>query len=103
MNVDEAQPRGRPPVPEQPRLDVLGFERLAQERIILKGDLADRQVIGGPPVGVEALDVHHLSFMLWTITGEAAATSTERSYPSRSPKRSTLTSAGGEVSSAFRS
>src|SRR2546425_10369401 len=101
MNGDEAQPGGRPQVPEQPRLDVLGFERLARERIILKVDRAARQVIGGPPVGVEALDVHHLSLLLWSITGEAAATSTDRSYPSRSPMRSTLTSAGGWVASAF--
>ena len=59
MRVDETQARRRPPVPEEPRLDVLGTQRLPQQRIVLKIDLADRQVVGRPPVRVEAL---HLLF-----------------------------------------
>ena len=59
VEVDEAEPGRRAPVPEQARLDVLGPERLAQERIVLKVDLADRQVVRGAPVGVEVLEVHH--------------------------------------------
>ena len=52
MDVDEVLPRSGPPVAQQPRLDVLELQRLAQERVVIKVDLADRQVIGGPPVGV---------------------------------------------------
>ncbi len=35
VRVDEVQPRGRPPVAEQARLDVLGPERLAQQWVVL--------------------------------------------------------------------
>ena len=38
-------------MPEQPRLDVLGPQRLAQQRVVLQVDLGDRQVVGGLPPG----------------------------------------------------
>ena len=53
VGVDEVEPRRRPPVAEQPRLDVLGAERLAEERIGEQVDLSDGQVVGRPPVGVD--------------------------------------------------
>jgi hypothetical protein len=56
MNVDEILARRRAPVSEQARLDVRGRERLAQQEIILQVDLADRQKVGGAPVGVEQSD-----------------------------------------------
>ncbi len=34
VDVDEVEPRRRAEVPEQARLDVLGPERLAQERVV---------------------------------------------------------------------
>jgi hypothetical protein len=40
-------------VPEEPRLDVLGTQRLPEQRIVLEIDLADGQVVGRPPVRVE--------------------------------------------------
>ena len=49
VRVDEVQPGRRAPVPEQARLDVLGRERLAQQRVVEQVDLADRQVVRGPP------------------------------------------------------
>ena len=52
MDVEEVLPRSGPPVAQQPRFDVLELQRLAQERVVIKVDLADREVIGGPPVGV---------------------------------------------------
>ncbi len=52
VDVDEVLPRSGPPVAQQPWFDVLESQRLAQQRIVVKVDLADRQVIGGPPVGV---------------------------------------------------
>src|SRR5438552_13490684 len=55
MRVDETQARRRPPVSEEPRLDVLGTQRLPQQLIVLKIYLADGQVVGRPPVRVEAL------------------------------------------------
>ena len=48
VGVDEVQPRRRAPVPEQPRLDVLGRQRLAQQRVVEQVDLPDRQVVGAP-------------------------------------------------------
>ena len=53
MRVDEVQAGGRPPVSQQARLDVLETERLAQQWVVAKVDLADRQVVGGPPVPVD--------------------------------------------------
>jgi len=39
-----------PPVAEQPRLDLLLAQRLAQQRIVEQVDLRDRQVVRGGPV-----------------------------------------------------
>src|SRR5439155_10852140 len=51
--VDEVETRGRSPVPEEPRLHVLGAERLAQERVVEQVDLPDGEVVGRAPVGIE--------------------------------------------------
>ncbi len=53
VRVDEVQARRRAPVPEQPRLDVLDPQRLAQQRIRQQVDLTDRQVVGRTPVRVD--------------------------------------------------
>ena len=53
VHVDQVQARGRAPVAEQPRLHVLRVERLPQERVVEQVDLPDREVVGGPPVGVD--------------------------------------------------
>ena len=55
VHVDEVQARRRAPVAEQPRLDVLAGERLLQQRVVVEIDLADRQVVRGPPVGIQQL------------------------------------------------
>ena len=52
MDVEEVLARRGSPVAEQARLDVLELQRLLQERIVHQVDLADGQVVGGPPVGV---------------------------------------------------
>src|SRR5271157_3613276 len=52
MDVEEVLPRSRPPVAQQPRFDVRELQRLAQKWVVIKVDLADREVICGPPVGV---------------------------------------------------
>ena len=56
VGIDEVEAGRRAPVPEEPRLDVLGLERLAQQRVPHEVDLPDRQVIRGAPVGVDALE-----------------------------------------------
>ena len=53
----KAEPGRGAPVAEQPRLDVLRPERLAQQRVVLQIDLADGQVVRGPPVGVEEVEL----------------------------------------------
>jgi hypothetical protein len=45
---------------EQPRLDVLDRQRLAQERVVEEVDLADRQVVGRAPVGVDERELVRL-------------------------------------------
>ncbi len=42
---------------EQPRLHVLGFEGLSQERVGDEVDLAHREVVGCPPIGVKEIDL----------------------------------------------
>jgi hypothetical protein len=53
VRVKQVQPRRRPPVPEQPRFDVFGLQRLSQQRVVQQIDLPDRQVIRRSPVRVE--------------------------------------------------
>ena len=57
VGVEEAQPGRRAPVAEQAGLDVLGAERLVQQRVRLEVDLADREVVGRSPPPVESLDL----------------------------------------------
>jgi hypothetical protein len=45
------------PMPKQTRLDVLGSQRLVQQRIIQKIDLADGQIVRRAPIGIEATQV----------------------------------------------
>ena len=55
MHVDEAEAGRGSPVTQQPRLDVLRPQRLAQQGVLLQVDLADRQVIGRLPVPMHVL------------------------------------------------
>jgi hypothetical protein len=52
VNVDEVQARRRSPVAEQPGLDVFLCERLLKQRVVIEIDLADRQLVGGPPIRI---------------------------------------------------
>ena len=53
VRVDEVQSRGRPEMPEQARLDVLGRERLAEQRVVEQEHLSNREVVRRTPVRVE--------------------------------------------------
>jgi hypothetical protein len=53
MGVEQVQPGCGAPVAQQPRLDVLGPQRLAQQRVVHQVDLAHRQVVGGAPMPVQ--------------------------------------------------
>ena len=55
MRVNEVQARRGAPVAEQARLDVAPQQRFAQQRVVEQINLAHREVIGGAPVGVDAL------------------------------------------------
>ena len=57
VGVDEVQAGCRAPVAEEARLDVLRAERLPQQRVVEEVDLADREVVRGPPVGVDPADL----------------------------------------------
>ena len=52
MDVNEVLTGCRTPMPEQHRLHVRKCQRLFQQRIVVQINLADRQVVRGPPVGV---------------------------------------------------
>ncbi len=54
VGVNEAQPGRRPPVAEEPGLDVLRSERLGQQRVREQVDLPDRKVVRGAPPVVDA-------------------------------------------------
>jgi hypothetical protein len=56
-------------VSEQPRLDVLRPQRLAEQGVLLQIDLANCQIIGRLPVAVQALEavwieVSHTAYSL---------------------------------------
>ena len=57
VRVDEVQAGRRAEVPEQARLDVARLERLAEQRVVEQVDLADGEVVRGPPVRVEQLEL----------------------------------------------
>ncbi len=42
---------------EESRLDVLGLQELAQNRILLEINLADGKVVRGAPMGIEPVDM----------------------------------------------
>src|ERR1700735_2920668 len=56
MNVDEVLPRRRAPVPEQPWLDLLRFERLSQQGVFEEVDLADTEIVGCAPIAVHLVE-----------------------------------------------
>ena len=57
VGVDQVESRCRAEMAHQPRLDVLGPERFSQQRVVEEVDLADRAVVGGPPVGVDGVEI----------------------------------------------
>ena len=58
VDVEKVQTGCRTEVAEQPWLDILNCQRLLEQRIVLKVDLAHGQIVGGAPVGVHL--VQHL-------------------------------------------
>ena len=57
MRVDEVLPGSRAPVSQQQLFHVLQLQRLPKQRIFAEIDLADGQVIGGPPVGIDLAEL----------------------------------------------
>jgi hypothetical protein len=54
MDIEQVEPRRRPPMAEQPGLDVGDRKRRLEQRIGAQVDLPDRQVIGGAPIAVDS-------------------------------------------------
>src|SRR5499427_9024801 len=52
VNVDEIETWCGSPMAQEPRLDVILCEGLLEQRVVVEMDLADRQVVGGPPVRI---------------------------------------------------
>jgi hypothetical protein len=52
VNVDEVQTRRRSPMAEEAWFDVVLREGLLEERIVIKIDLADRQIVRCPPIRI---------------------------------------------------
>src|SRR3546814_2924468 len=53
VRMDEGQSRSGAPVPEQPRLHVVRLQRDAKQRVVHQIDLADAEIVGGPPPRVD--------------------------------------------------
>ena len=64
VRVDEVQTRRRAEVAQQPRLDMLGRERLTEQRVVEQVHLTDREVVGGAPVRVDQLELSLLKHCL---------------------------------------
>jgi hypothetical protein len=56
VDIDEVLTRRRAPVPDHQRLHVGRFQRLFQQGVVVKIYLADRQIVGGAPVGVHLVE-----------------------------------------------
>src|SRR6185437_10056310 len=52
MQVEKIEAGGGAPVAEQARLDVVDRQRAFKEWVVLEINLADGEIVGGPPVGV---------------------------------------------------
>ncbi len=52
MHIDEVLARRRAPVSDDQRLHVRQFQRLSQQRIVVKIDLPNGQIVGSAPVGI---------------------------------------------------
>jgi hypothetical protein len=52
MDIEEVQPRCRPPMPQEPWLHVPEGKRLLEKGVVVQVDLADGKIVGRPPVGV---------------------------------------------------
>ena len=78
MHVEEVEARGGAEVPEQPRLHLLGDQRLAQQRVVEQVDLPDREVVGGAPPGVD----HRGALRSESIEGIIDSHSSRRPTPS---------------------
>ena len=57
MRVNEVLARRRAPVPQHQWLHVRQLQRLSKQRVVAEIDLADGQVIGGPPVGIDLAEL----------------------------------------------
>ena len=57
VDVEEVETGRGAPVAEQARLDVVERERALKQRIVFEVDLADGEVVGGAPVGVDFLEL----------------------------------------------
>jgi hypothetical protein len=57
VRVDEVEPRGRAPVSQQAGLDVVQRQRLPEQGVVQQVDLADGEIVGGPPVGVDRVQL----------------------------------------------
>ena len=57
VRVQEVEPRGGAPVPEQPRFGVLDPERFPEEGVVEEVDLAHREVVRRTPPGVDQLEL----------------------------------------------
>jgi hypothetical protein len=53
MRIDEVQAGSGPKMSQEAWLDMLDFERLAQQRIGIEINLADGKIVGGAPVSID--------------------------------------------------
>src|SRR5690606_36786916 len=56
VDVDEVQPRRGSPMSEKAWLHVLGSQGNLEQRVVVKIDLVDQEVVGRAPIGVHLLD-----------------------------------------------
>ncbi|MNQ89941.1 hypothetical protein D3C85_1052650 [compost metagenome] len=57
VGIDQVQPGCRAPMAKQARLDVLQGQRQLQQRVVLEVNLPHGQIIGGPPIGIQTLQL----------------------------------------------
>ncbi len=102
VHVEEVQPRSRSPVAEQARLDLIGAQGFAQQRVVEQVDLSYREVVRGPPVRVDQAQIigHDAARTLTALPGSLVTRRSRRGRRGRRERRDHREHAGSTHCSA---
>src|SRR5690348_16999318 len=69
MNIDEIKSWSGAPMSEQTRLDMLGLQRLAKQRVVVQIDLPHGEIIRRPPIRIHSAQLVCREHLGWYLGG----------------------------------